>query len=217
MLFAIFNAIGTPEEARGAKNEPGLFHESGFIRSRTAMRDPKAPHPFFVDDERAKRLSTEQHVAALRENATNGGLKTPLPPHLPPPQPIPGFPAFPRKLFSEHMKGADPTYARVPTEIQDILDGLIVADRDRRENLERAYAYFSGDQTAPLPAGPDSSPRHVYLGGFEADVQKLLDEGVLSTSMIADAPPPLPRHVSPRLELTRKRRRGGEAARKATK
>lgn len=43
MLFDIFSAIGTPAEASGSKNEPGLFDASGCRIDRSRLNDPGFP------------------------------------------------------------------------------------------------------------------------------------------------------------------------------
>lgn len=182
MLFDIFSAIGTPAEASGSKNEPGLFDESGFIVDPSRLDDPDEVHPFDVDEDRAKRL----------------------------PQQHPGFPRFAKRTFSAYMlQRPSSSYTKVPLAVRELIDGM-VAHRIDRDTLDKCREYYQGEceHIKALPL----TPRHntvattasVSEAFDESDIDLLADE-VLSPGICAEIAPVL--HAEPRVSKPKKRSR----------
>ena len=167
MLFDIFSAIGTPSEAGGSKNEPGLFQGSGFRVERSRLEDSDAPHPFIVDEDQAKRLPQEQ----------------------------PGFPAFATRTFSAYMLENKPSYSKVPDVVRGLIDGMIT-HRINRNTLDKCKEYFQGEcehiKALPLtprhgPVTPAAAPASASTSvPLDVSVDLFPDELLSSTSVPMD-------------------------------
>ena len=192
MLFDIFSAIGTPAEASGSKNEPGLFDESGFIVDRSRLDDPHQDHPFDVDEERAKRL----------------------------PQQHPGFPRFAKRTFSAYMlQKKSSSYTKVPLPVQGLIDRMI-AHRNDRDALDKCRVYYQGEcehiKALPVTARHNTVATSVSMSEVldAANIDVLCDE-VLSPGICAEIAPVV--HAEPRVSNPKKRSRSEADASNAIK